>query len=264
MTGTHASTAGRVVHALADGVDHHAAAVDHRAFWKVLEHLAGTLVHRYELLDVLEALGGQIRDVLGVAGTGVMLRDDNGDLRFISTSDQVLGELERLQIALDEGPCLLAVHSGGIVLAEELRNDQRFPRFGPRATAAGMGAVYSFPMAVDDAVFGALNLYSAAPGPLSGEQIEVGATFADVATCYLINARDMEQNRQLARELQHALHSRVVIEQAKGYVTATLKVEPEDAFELLRNYSRRHQIKARVVARALVHGDLEPAELVSG
>lgn len=264
MTGTHASTAGRVVHALADGVDHHAAAVDHRAFWKVLEHLAGTLVHRYELLDVLEALGGQIRDVLGVAGTGVMLRDDNGDLRFISTSDQVLGELERLQIALDEGPCLLSVHSGGIVLAEELRNDQRFPRFGPRATAAGMGAVYSFPMAVDDAVFGALNLYSAAPGPLSGEQIEVGATFADVATCYLINARDMEQSRQLARELQHALHSRVVIEQAKGYVTATLKVEPEDAFELLRNYSRRHQIKARVVARALVHGDLEPAELVSG
>lgn len=256
MTGTRTGSAEQTVHRLADGVDH-------RAFWKVLERLAGTLIHRYELHDVLETLGSHIREALGVDGAGVMLRDDEGDLRFISTSDRVLGELERLQIELAEGPCLLAFRSGEIVLTEDLRSDERFPRFGPRATAAGMAAVYSFPMEVDGNVFGALNLYSAEPGPFTSEQIEVGATFADVATCYLINARDSERNKRLAKELQHALHSRVVIEQAKGYVTATLKVEPEDAFDLIRHYSRRHQIKARVVARALVHGDLDPAELVS-
>lgn len=254
MTGTDTSTAEQTVHPGDNGVDH-------RAFWKVLERLAGTLVHRYELHGVLEALAAQINEVLGVAGTGVMLGDDEGDLRFVSTSDQVLAELERLQIELDEGPCLLAFRSGEIVLAQDLTTDQRFPRFGPRAVAAGMAAVYSFPMAVDDTLFGALNLYSAQPGSLTGQQIEVGSTLADVATCYLMNARDIERSERLAKELQHALHSRVVIEQAKGYITATLKVEPDDAFELIRAYARRHQIKARVVARALVYGDLNPAEL---
>jgi GAF domain-containing protein len=257
MTGTDTSTAEQMAHPGDDGVDH-------RAFWKVLERLAGTLVHRYELHDVLEALGAQIDEVLGVAGTGVMLEDEQGNLRFVSTSDRVLAELERLQIELDEGPCLFAFRSGAVVVAEDLRTDHRFPRFGPQAEAAGMAAVYSFPMAVDDTVFGALNLYSAQPGSLTGQQIEVGSTLADIATCYLMNARDMERSKRLANELQHALHSRVVIEQAKGYIAATLKVDPEDAFELIRAYSRRHQIKARVVARALVYGDLNPAELGTG
>ena len=192
--------------------------VDHQNFWRVLDRFAGTLVARFELDDVLETLGRDIRDVLGVAGAGVMLGDDDGNLRFTSTSDGVLHELEGLQIELDEGPCLLAYRSGEIVVAADLGDDDRFRKFGPRAVEEGMVAVYSFPMHMEDDVFGALNLYRGEAGAFTDDQIDVGQTFANVATSYLANARDSEQQDLLTKQLQHALNSRVVIEQAKGYV----------------------------------------------
>jgi GAF domain-containing protein len=235
--------------------------IDHRALWKVLERFAGTLVARDRLDDVLEQLGVDLQRVLSVAGASVMCGDDQGNLRFTSTSDGLLHQLEALQFELDEGPCLLAYRSSAVVLAEDLRADERFPRFGPRAVEAGMAAVYSFPMHVDQQVFGALNLYNADAGPFSQDQVEVGRTLADIATAYLMNARDIEQMDQQTRQLRAALDNRVVIEQAKGYVSATLSVGLSDAFELIRAYARRHQIRVRVVARAVMHGDVGADEL---
>jgi GAF domain-containing protein len=235
--------------------------VDHRGFWRVLERFAGTLVDRYELDDVLGQLGVDIAEVLDVAGAGVMLADEGGSLRFCSTNNDVLHKLESLQIDLNEGPCLLAYRSGAIVLAEDLSDDPRFPAFGPRAVEAGMAAVYSFPMRLDQQVIGALNLYSETPVAFSPDQIEVGGVFADVGTMYLLNARDIAQRDLLTRQLQHALDSRVLIEQAKGYVAALTGRDPADAFELIRRYSRSHQVRVRVVARAILHGDLAIAEL---
>ena len=204
--------------------------VNHRGFWKVLERFAGTLVDRYCLDDVLGQLGSNIAAVLDVEGAGVMLAGDDNSLRFASTNNEVLHKLEALQIDLDEGPCLLAYRSGEIVLADDLRTDPRFPAFGPRAREAGMAAVYSFPMRLDQQVIGALNLYSDKPGPFSDDQVEVGGVFADVATMYLLNARDIAQQDLLTRQLQGALTSRVLIEQAKGYVSALTGVEPSEAF----------------------------------
>jgi GAF domain-containing protein len=242
--------------------DHRGDGVDHRAFWKVLERFAGILVDRYRLDDVLAQLDTDIRQVLSVAGAGVMCSDDDGDLRFLSTSDSVLHQLEALQIDLDEGPCLLAYRSSQVVLAEDLRTDERFPRFGPRAAAAGLAAVYSFPLHVDRKVLGALNLFNEHPGPFSEGQVEAGRTLADIATAYLMYAREIEQRDQQARQLRDALDSRVVIEQAKGYVAASLSVPLSAAFELIRAYARRHQIRVRVVARGVIHGDVSAGELV--
>jgi GAF domain-containing protein len=235
--------------------------VDHRGFWRVLERFAGTLVDRYELDDVLEQLGVDIAEVLDVAGAGVMLADEQGSLRFCSTNNEVLRKLEELQIDLNEGPCLLAYRSGEIVLAEDLRDDPRFPSFGPRAVNVGMGAVYSFPMRLDQQVIGALNLYAETARAFTTDQVEVGGVFADVGTMYLLNARDIAQRDLLTRQLQHALDSRVLIEQAKGYVAALAGIEPAEAFELIRGYARSHQIRVRVVARSLLHGDLAVTEL---
>lgn len=236
--------------------------VDHRAFWQVLERFAGTLVDRYELDEVLARLGDDIARVLSVPGAGVMLADEEGNLRFTSTSGGALGELERLQIEYDEGPCLLAYRSAEVVLAGDLRRDERFPRFSPHAVDEGLLAVYSFPMHVDEHVIGALNLYNGQPGPLTDDQVEVGGVFADVATAYLMNARDIEQKDLLTKQLQQALNHRLVIEQAKGYVASGLSVTLPDAFGVIRDYARRHQIRVRMVARALVHGDLRVEELV--
>ncbi len=238
--------------------------VDHRGFWKVLERFAGTLVERFNLDDVLEELGDDIARVLGVEGAGVMLADSQGNLRFTSTANEVLYKLEALQVDLNEGPCLLAYRSAEIILAEDLGADPRFPQFGPRARDAGMAAVFSFPMHLDQQVIGALNLYRNEPGPFSFDQIEVGRTFADVATSYLLNARDIEQKDLLTKQLQHALNSRVLIEQAKGFVVGCTGVELSDAFEMIRGYARRQQLKVRVVAHGLLHGDLTPQDLLRG
>lgn len=236
--------------------------VDHRGFWRVLQRFAGTLVDRYELDDVLEQLGFDIAEVLDVAGAGVMLADERGSLRFCSTNNDVLRKLEALQIDLDEGPCLLAYRSGEIVLAADLRDDPRFPAFGPRALEAGMAAVYSFPMRLDQQVIGALNLYAEHPSAFSDDQIEVGGVFADVGTMYLLNARDIAQRDLLTRQLQHALNSRVLIEQSKGFVAARCGADPSEAFELIRGYARRHQVRVRIVARAVLQGDLAVTDLV--
>lgn len=237
--------------------------MNYEQLWRVLERFASTLVGQRDLESVFEDLGAEMRAALGVSGAGVMLEEEQGVLRFRSASDPVLKELERLQIELDEGPCLLAFRTGEPVIAADLSQDRRFPAFGPKAIDAGMASVYSFPMRFDDEIVGAVNLYDRDPRPLTQEQIEVGETLADVATSYLLHAAEVDQLRGTTRQLQHALQSRVVVEQAKGFVAALAGVDVDEAKEWLRSYARRNQtrlneIARRVMAREIPLDDLRP------
>lgn len=235
--------------------------IDHAGVAEVLRRFAGTLVGEYELDDVLSGLGKDVASTLGCAGAGAMLADADEQLRFVATSDEVLGELERLQIELDEGPCLLAYRSCQPVVSADLASDERFPRFGPRAIAAGMRAVYSFPMHLQETAIGALNLYAPEAGDLSHEALEIGRTYADVATIYVVHARDLADHEELTTGLQKALDTRIVIEQAKGYLAARADIDTKAAFELLRSYARPRGTRVRVVAQRLLAGDLDVAEL---
>jgi GAF domain-containing protein len=238
-------------------------AIDHTEMAAVLARFAGTLVGQYTLDDVMAQLGADVGRILGVAGAGVMMGDDLGRLHFVATSDGVLQSLEALQIELDEGPCLMAYRTGEIVIAADLAADERFPAFGPKAVACGMRAVHSFPMALDGTTIGALNLYAAEAGGPEGEQAAAGQTFADVATAFLVHARDLQQREIFTDDLQRALSSRVVVEQAKGYVAAKRAITPTAAFELLRRYARDHRVKVQVVARGVVEGDIDVGELLA-
>lgn len=235
--------------------------IDHELLSTVLTRFAGTLIGRFALDDVMSQLGRDIRMILGVAGAGVLTSDDGGRLHFITASEGILAELESLQMELDEGPCLMCFRTGAPVLATDLATDERFPRFGPRAVAAGMHAVHSFPMEVDGTRVGALDLYAGEPGSLSAQQIAVARTFADVATAYLIHARDLQQRDVFTQDLQRALTARVIVEQAKGVVSAHGAVSTTEAFELIRRYARRHRVRVQMVARSIVEGDLDTAEL---
>lgn len=235
--------------------------VDHERLSRILKDFAATLVGIYDLDQVLSELGKDISAVVGVAGAGVMVEADDGDLHFVSASDGVLKELERLQIEHDEGPCLLAFRTGEIVISSDLEEDERFPEFSPRAIEAGMRSVYSFPLAFGDDVVGALNLYDDEPGDLEGERLEAGRTLADVATIYLLHSREVEADKQLSAQLQQALGSRVPIEQAKGFVAARRGVDTDEARELLREYSRSKQMRMSEIAQAIVSGDLDVRSL---
>jgi GAF domain-containing protein len=230
------------------------------AFW-LLQRFSRTLVRRYDLDEVLSDLAGELKEVLDVAGAGVMLADDNGDLRFVSSSDQTLKHLEDLQIELDEGPCLRAYRTASRIMATDLRDDPRFPEFGSRAVGVGMAAVFSYPLQYEEQVFGALNLYRKEAGQLDAHQEELGAAFADVSTLYLMHGSDDERREQLNRQLQGALDSRVVIEQAKGYLAATCGTTVSDGFDMLRDHARANGRLLRDVAAEVVQGRVSVDEL---
>jgi len=235
--------------------------VDDAAARELLARFAKTLVREFDLDEVLHELAGELQQILDVAGAGVMLADSDDNLRFVSSSDDTLKYLEDLQIELDEGPCLQAYRTRQRVMATDLRNDPEFPRFGPRAVEVGMLAVYSYPLQYEERTFGALNLYDGEPGPLEPVQEELGAAVSDMATLYLMHGSDDEQRERVNRQLQGALDSRVIIEQAKGFIAAVLDMTPDESFDVLRRYARHRgrnlrELAHEVVGRRVKIGDL--------
>ena len=231
--------------------------IDHTGLHGLFARFARTLTAGYDLEDVIQQLGDDIRTILSVSGAGIMVEDDDGDLRFMSTSDETLRALEQLQIELDEGPCLEAYRTGNQVMASDLRSDPRFRRFGPLAIRAGMQAVYSFPLMIQgDTPIGAFNLYRSSPGPLTDEQTLIGQVFAEVASAFIVHAREDDHRMLLNRQLQTALDSRVIIEQAKGYVRAVREVPVGVAFEALRRYARNNSMPLAQVANQVLEGEL--------
>jgi GAF domain-containing protein len=235
--------------------------MDQQRLVDVLRRFAGTLTGEFELVDVFERLSDEIRATLDVEGAGVMLADTEGNLRFTSSDDPLLAELERLQISLDEGPCLAAYRAGERIIASDLKTDERFPEFGPRAVEVGLRAVYSFPMRWEDQVVGAINFYGADRSGLTDEQIRSAETLADIATAYLVHGRQYDEVNALATQLQGALDSRIPIEQAKGFVAARLDLSVEEAFSLLRSYARSHSRRFADVAVDVVNRRLSVDDL---
>lgn len=233
--------------------------IDHQRLWRTLRRFATTLSRAEDLATAVEDLGTEMIAILGVAGAGLMLEDADGHLRFVSASDPLLDALERLQIELGEGPCLLAYRTADDVIAADIAADDRFPAFGPRAAEAGLAAVYSFPVFVDDVVVGALNLYDDDAAALDTDQVEAAHALSGIAATYVLHLAEVDAQRTLNDQLSHALHSRIVIEQAKGYVAARLGIGIEEARERLRKHARDNQRKLREVAEDVVAGrtDLE-------
>lgn len=221
-----------------------------------LMRFAETLNTDYAPLDVLYELCDAVGDVLDVTGAGVMITDEAGDLRFVAASDETIREIEALQIELGEGPCLHSARTGEVVQVLDLETENAFPRFAPEALRRGMRAVFSFPMAVGDRCVGALNLYRA---EVHAEPVDAstGMVLANVATAYLVNAQLREASAEHVAQLQGALDSRVVIEQAKGVLAERHGETPGAAFERLRSHARRTQQPLRDVATAIIDGALE-------
>ncbi|HUH08893.1 MAG TPA: GAF and ANTAR domain-containing protein [Egibacteraceae bacterium] len=231
--------------------------VDKDKLADLLIDFAGTLVADYEVDAKLSALCERICGVVPVSGAGVMLEDEDGDLRFVAASDEVVRAIEGLQIEFGEGPCLHAYMTGQQVVVPDLQASDWFPNFTPRAVAAGLIGVYSFPMAMGEERVGALNLYTGEIGEIGEDDSSAGQVLADIATTYILNARAFRESSRLSAQLQHALDSRVVIEQAKGRLAEQLGVSPQEAFEVMRSASRRDGVKLRTLAKQIAEGSLK-------
>lgn len=223
---------------------------------EVLVDFARDLLTPYQVSDILDRFCDRTVSLLGVSGAGVMLADETDVLRFVVASDETVRLIEGLQIEFGEGPCLQAYKTGEQIVVADLERSDYFPRFAERALEAGMRSVSSFPMNAKDRAIGALNLYRREPGGFDDRQREIGQVLADVATGYVLNARAFEDAARLTSQLQHALDSRVRVEQAKGRVAEQLGIDVQSAFELIRRHARSHGRRLDDVAAEIVGGGL--------
>jgi diguanylate cyclase (GGDEF)-like protein len=174
---------------------------------EVLVEFAHTLGTDFSLDAILDRLVLRVVDVLPVTGAGVMLMEPDAELHFVAGSNKTIYEIESLQREFDEGPCLEAYRTGQAVAVPDLSVDRRFPRFSPRALTAGLKAVFTFPLRLDEHRLGALDLYRDSPGSLSADDERAAQILADVAAAYLFNAHSRRvASDTLASVRHHSLH----------------------------------------------------------
>jgi GAF domain-containing protein len=215
--------------------------------------LADTMVADFDVIDFLHMLTSRSVELLAVSATGVVLADPRGQLRVAAASSEAASVVELFQIQNDQGPCLECFRTGRPVAAADLNSpDQRWPRFAEAAARAGFRSVHALPMRLRHEVIGALNLFGSGPGPLGPEDLRVGQALADVATIGLLQERSVRRNETAAEQLQAALTSRVIIEQAKGKLAERLGIDMERAFGMLRDYARGSNQRLTDVARNFV------------
>ncbi len=159
----------------------------------VLSDFARTMLTDFRIQAILDHLVKRIVDVLDVSGAGVTLIAPGMAPRYVAASDEAALRFERLQTSLGQGPCLTAYESGELVSVVDLAADDRYPEFAPAAVAAGLAAVFTFPLRHGDGRLGALDLYRGTPGELDPANLTAAQTLADVAAAYLLNAQAREQ-----------------------------------------------------------------------
>jgi GAF domain-containing protein len=214
--------------------------------------LADTMVADFDVIDFLQLLTDRSVMLLSASAAGVMLADPRGELRVAASSNEAAGLLDLFQIQNDQGPCLDCFRSGQPITAAIAEQSQRWPRFAAAAAQHGFRTVEALPMRLRDQVIGALNLFRAAPGPFDPADLRIGQALADVATIGLLHERNVRRSESVAEQLQAALNSRVVIEQAKGKLAERLAIEMDQAFSMLRDYARNSNQLLTDVARNFV------------
>jgi GAF domain-containing protein len=216
--------------------------VDERLAQAFVE-LADTLVAGYDLMEFLQTLTDRCVELLEVDAAGLLLADSRGVLRLVAASTEQARVVELFQIQNDEGPCLDCFRSGRPVIVSDMRADgasARWPQFAAAALEMGYAGVHAIPMRLRDQVIGTLNLFRTAPNGLTPAVVVAATALVDVATIGILQERALRQQEVVAGQLQVALNSRVIIEQAKGVLAERLRVSPDEAFVLLRKYARDH------------------------
>jgi len=227
---------------------------DQSLLLQTLSRFAAVLPARYDLDEALGELTESVTAVLGLCGSWVTMADD-GRLGFLAAVNNTPAVLDRdhEQLHPFACPCRDAYSTGVVVRVTDVREESaRWPEYSASASRLTIAGVAAIPMRLADKVIGALNLYSAEPRAWSDNDMAVGSVLADMATSYLVNASKLRQQEQLSEQLQKALESRVIIEQAKGITSQQRSISLEQAYQRMRGHARSNNASMRVVAQAIV------------
>lgn len=214
--------------------------------------LADTLVVGYDIVELLQLLAEECASLLDVSDAGIVLTDSSGRLQVMATSSRRGDRIEALQLGMNDGPCVESFASGTVVVLEDFASPGgRWPRFREFASAQGLRSVHAVPLRLRESTIGALNLFREEPGTLNPEDAAAAQALADVATIGILHERAIRDQEVVAAQLQHALESRVLIEQAKGVISQARNVPAEEAFQWLRDYARNHNVRLRELAERI-------------
>jgi transcriptional regulator with GAF, ATPase, and Fis domain len=214
---------------------------------------ADTLVEEFDLIEFLQMVTARASELVGSAAAGLLLADPHGQLQFMAASDERTELLELFQVQAREGPCQDCFRLAAPVINADLREAaQRWPQFAPRAVAAGFRSVHAFPLRLRRDCIGALNLFGTDAGRMEPAEVRIVQALADVATIGLLQERAVHRGEVLSEQLQGALNSRIIIEQAKGAIAQMRSCGVDEAFTILRSYCRNHNLRLSAVAQAVV------------
>jgi GAF domain-containing protein len=220
----------------------------------VFVEMADTLVDDFDVIDFLHVLTQRCVQLLGVSAAGLLLTDERDTLQVVAASSERTRLLELFQLQTDQGPCVDCYHTGQPVSVADLPSAGRWPRFTAAAAEVGFAAVHAVPMRLRAEVIGALNFFDTNPGALGEGKLRIGQALADVATIGLLQQRAIHRRDLLSGQLQTALNSRILIEQAKGVLAERLHLDVADAFAALRSVARRNNRRLSELAQAIVDG----------
>jgi GAF domain-containing protein len=219
--------------------------------------LADTLVDDFDIVDFLHGVSAASVDVLGADAAGVMLADGRGGLRLVASSEERMRLLELFEIQHDEGPCLDAYATGTAVQASAAEGLERWPAFAPVAAEQGFRFMCAVPLQLRGSFLGALNLFRSTDAAFTGEEMQIAQALAHVAAVGLLQQRALSERSLLAEQLQLALQSRVVIEQAKGMIAESLSIDVDAAFDFLRAQAHARNLELTGLARQIATREID-------
>ncbi|MCX5205757.1 GAF and ANTAR domain-containing protein [Streptomyces sp. NBC_00237] len=227
---------------------------------QVFVEAADTLVDEFDVLDFLQRLSRRCVELLDVSAAGILLADIHDDLQLVAASDEHTRLLELFALQHDQGPCVVCYRTGAPATNIDLDHAQTtlgWDRFAQQARASGFATTHAIPLRLRSRVVGALNLFHTKTQRLTGEDVILAQALADVATISILQQRTLQASNTERAQLQAALNSRIILEQAKGILAERLTLTPDEAFTALRTYVRSHNLRLSDAARQVIEGTLD-------
>jgi transcriptional regulator with GAF, ATPase, and Fis domain len=219
--------------------------------------LSNELVGDYDVVEMLSRLTTNCAGLLDIASAGLLLADQRGVLHLLASSSERTHDLEIFQLQRDEGPCLDCYHERAAVIVPDLAGEeQRWPQFVRAARTVGFQSVHALPMRLRNTVLGTLGLFGERIGRLQDDDLALAQALVHVASVAIVNEKSSTDLATVNTQLQNALTSRILIEQAKGVLAHSGGLEMEAAFAVLRRYARDHGRRLSDVAADVVNREL--------
>jgi GAF domain-containing protein len=216
--------------------------------------LADTLVADYDLVELLQLLVDTCRDLLDVSAVGLLLADpETGALELLASTSEQTRIVETMQLAAEAGPCVTCYREGRPVNVPDITAYATdWPDFARSALEQHFHGVFAIPMRLRSATIGTMNLLRTERGDLNQADLRAAQALADVATIGILHERTLRAGDVVREQLQGALSSRTLIEQAKGVLAYRHGVDMDEAFRILRTHARSQQTPLIETARAVV------------